>query len=177
MSPLPAERRPTKALQIRYRYQHTLAAPRKDAAERLPEERQADDWLAQHPALRAAVDTQLQHLRLDAQGRQRSPDPNAGCPTPAESSDPELEAQWPWHDAGHYTFDFVANLRVRHGSDCYSASVVAFRSSFQSANTECCVLWLYDAPGNQVANLPLLSKRTRSGIALITAVPVDASQD
>ncbi|WP_386349818.1 hypothetical protein [Xanthomonas campestris] len=177
LSPLPAERHPTQALQIRYRYQHTLAAPRKDAAERLPEERQADDWLAQHPALRAAVDAQLQHLRLDAQGRQRSPDPEARCPVPAESSDPELEAQWPWHDAGHYTFDFVANLRVRHGSDCYSASVVAFRSSFQSANTACCVLWLYDAPGNQVANLSLLSKRTRSGIALITAAPVDASQD
>ncbi len=105
LSPLPAERRPTQALQIRYRYQHTLAAARKDAAERLPEERQADDWLAQHPALRAAVDTQLQHLRLDAQGRQRSPDPQARCPIPAESSDPELEAQWPWHDAGHYTFD------------------------------------------------------------------------
>lgn len=177
LSPLPAERHPTKALQIRYRYQHTLAPPRKDAAERLLEEQQADDWLAQHPAMRAAVDTQLQHLRLDAQGRQRSPDPEARCPSPAESSDPELEAQWPWHDAGHYTFDFVANLRVRHGSECYSASVVAFRSSFQSANTACCVLWLYEAPGNQVANLPLLSKRTRSGIALITAAPVDASQD
>ncbi|MBB4756262.1 hypothetical protein FHT15_000917 [Xanthomonas campestris] len=125
LSPLPAERHPTQALQIRYRYQHTLAAPRKAAAERLPEERQADDWLAQHPAMRAAVDTQLQHLRLDAQGRQRSPDPDARCPTPAESSDPELQAQWPWHDAGHYTFDFVADLGVRHGSDCYGASVVA----------------------------------------------------
>lgn len=95
LSPLPAERHPTKALQIRYRYQHTLAAPRKDAAERLPEEQQADDWLAQHPALRAAVDTQLQHLRLDAQGRQRSPDPEARCPSPAETATPS------WRRNGH----------------------------------------------------------------------------
>ncbi|NJC38519.1 hypothetical protein GGR60_003073 [Xanthomonas arboricola] len=73
-------------------------------------------------------------------------------------------------------FDFVADLGVRHGSDCYSASVVAFCSSFQSANTECFVLWLYDAPGNQFANL-LLSTRERSGITLITAAPVDSSQD
>lgn len=170
LSPLSDERASPRVLQVRYRYRHTLA-PAPDPAQATPEDQDAARWLAQHPQLRAVADRELQRLGFDAQGRQRSPDPNARCPAPAGIEDSEERAQWPWRDAGHYTFDYVADLRLRHGSDCYSASIVAFRSSYLTSYAACCALWLYAAPGQQAAILPLLSRRERAGIAVIAATP------
>ncbi|QNH11881.1 hypothetical protein [Xanthomonas sp. SI] len=170
LSPLPGERSSPRVLQVRYRYRHTLA-PSPDPAQATPEDQDAARWLAQHPQLRAVAERELQRLGFDAQGRQRSPDPNARCPLPAGIEDPEERAQWPWRDAGHYTFDYVADLRLRHGSDCYSASIVAFRSSYLTSYAACCALWLYAAPGQQAVAVPLLSVRERAGVAVIAATP------
>ena len=170
LSPLPGERSSPRVLQVRYRYRHTLAPPQ-DPAQATPEDQDAARWLAQHPQWRAVADRELQRLGFDAQGRQRSPDPNARCPVPAGIGDPEERAQWPWRDAGHYTFDYVADLRLRHGSDCYSASIVAFRSSYLTSYAACCALWLYAAPGQQAVALPLRSIRARAGVAVIAATP------
>jgi len=164
------ERSSPRVLQVRYRHRHTLA-PAPDPAQATPEDQDAARWLARHPRLRAVADRELQRLGFDAQGRQRSPDPNARCPVPAGIGDPEEGAQWPWRDAGHYTFDYVADLRLRHGADCYSASIVAFRSSYLTSYAACCALWVYAAPGQQVAILPLLSRRERAGVAVIAATP------
>lgn len=171
LSALPGERASARVLQVRYRYRHTLAPPSQDPAQATPENQDSARWLAQHPQLRAVADRQLQQLGFDAQGRQRSPDPNARCPVPAEVDDAEERAQWPWHDAGHYTFDYVADLRLRQGAECYSASIVAFRSSYLTSYEDCCALWLYDAPGRQAATLPLLSRRERASVAVIAAAP------
>ncbi|WP_406848146.1 hypothetical protein [Xanthomonas bonasiae] len=170
LSPLPGERSSPRVLQVRYRYRHTLAPPQ-DPAQATPEDQDAARWLAQHPQWRAVADKELQRLGFDAQGRQRSPDPNARCPVPPGIGDPEERAQWPWRDAGHYTFDYVADLRLRHGSDCYSASIVAFRSSYLTSYAACCALWLYAAPGQQAVALPLRSIRARAGVAVIAATP------
>ncbi|MCC8556628.1 hypothetical protein [Xanthomonas vesicatoria] len=167
--PSPGEPVDTQVLQVRYRYQHTLAPPSHDAASATPEEQQASNWLAQHPQLQAAMDRQLQQLAFAPDGTQRAPDPAARCPVQT-SGDPDEADQWPWHGAGHYSFDYVADLRVRHGQACYSASIVFFRSSFLTAPDGCCALWLFDAPGNQVTTLPLRSRRERSGVALVAAV-------
>lgn len=170
LSPLSDERSSPQVLQVRYRYRHTLA-PSPDPAQATPEDQDAARWLAQHPQLRVVADRELQRLGFDAQGRQRRPDPNARCPLPAGTDNAKERTQWPWHDAGHYTFDYVADLRLRHGSDCYSASVVAFRSSYLTSYAACCALWLYAAPGQQAATLPLLSRRERVGVAVIAATP------
>lgn len=171
LSSLSDERSSARVLQVRYRYRHTLAQLPQDPAQTTPEDQDAARWLAQHPQLRAVADRELQRLGFDAQGRQRSPNPAARCPVPAGIGDPEERAQWPWHDAGHYTFDYVADLRLRHGSDCYSASIVAFRSSYLTSYAACCALWLYAAPGQQAVAVPLLSIRERAGVAVIAATP------
>ncbi len=171
LSSLSDERSSARVLQVRYRYRHTLAQLPQDPAQTTPEDQDATRWLAQHPQLRAVADRELRRLGFDAQGRQRSPDPNARCPVPAGIEDPEERAQWPWRDAGHYTFDYVADLRLRHGSDCYSASIVAFRSSYLTSYAACCALWLYAAPGQQAVALPLLSIRERASVAVIAATP------
>lgn len=170
LSPLPQEHSSSRVLQVRYRYRHTLA-PAPDTANATTEEQDAARWLTQHPQLRAVADRELQRLGFDAQGRQRRPNPDARCPVPAATSDPEERAQWPWHGPGHYTFDYVADIRLRQGSDCYSASIVAFRSSNLTSYAACCALWLYAAPGEQAVTLPLLSKRERSSVRLTAAAP------
>ncbi|MBB4125730.1 hypothetical protein GGR77_001001 [Xanthomonas translucens] len=170
LSSLREERSSPRVLQVRYRYRHTLA-PSPEPAQATSEDQDAARWLAQHPQLRAIADRELQRLGFDAQGRQRSPDPNARCPAPAATGAPEESAQWPWRDAGHYTFDYVADLRLRHGSECYSASIVAFRSSYLTSYAACCALWLYAAPGQQAVALPLLSRRERASVAVIAAPP------
>lgn len=164
----PGERVETQVLQVRYRYRHTLATPSRQAASATAEEQQASHWLAQHPQLQAAVNAQLQQLAFAPDGTQRAPDPAARCPAQT-SGDPDEADQWPWHDAGHYTFDYVADFRVRRGQACYSASIVAFRSSYLTSPEGCCALWLYDAPGTQVATLPLDSRRERASVAVVTA--------
>jgi hypothetical protein len=170
LSPLSDGRNGPQVLQVRYRYRHTLA-PSPDPAQATPEDQEAARWLTQHPQLRALADRELQRLGFDAKGRQRRPDPNARCPVPAGADNADERAQWPWRDAGHYTFDYVADLRLRDGSDCYSASIVAFRSSYLTSYAACCALRVYAAPGQQAATLPLLSRRQRAGVAVIGATP------
>lgn len=171
LSALAAERAWPHALQVRYRHRHALADAPQDGSQDEPQAQATARLLAQDPALRQALQRQLQALEFDAQGRQRRPDPAARCPAPATADDPEERERWPWRDAGHYTFDYVADLRIRTPRGCYGASIVAFRSSYTTSYDTCCVLWGYDGPGQQAFDLPLQSRRERASVAIVATPP------
>lgn len=153
------------ALQLRYRHTHTLAPERADGDNDTPPRDAKRD---------AAIDRQLQHL---AQARRNGKDlADAACPLPADA-DPEHGGTWPWRDAGHYTFEFVEDFPVRVGDRCYSASIVSFLSSYRVSYEGCCALWVYSAPGEQIAELPLSSQRQLFEINLVSpAADTDTEQ-
>ncbi len=162
----PAERTPSHALRIDYRHRHRLAAP---AGESPPAD-EAQRAILQDRQLLAAIERQLALLQFDDDGRQIAPDPGQRCPVPADSAiDGDTRRQWPWRFTGHYTFDFVADMRVESGGRCLGASLVAFRSSYMASYENCCQLWLFDAPGEQAASLELRSERRLHRVEIVPA--------
>ncbi|SOD56733.1 hypothetical protein [Pseudoxanthomonas wuyuanensis] len=144
------------ALQLKYRHTHTLA----------PEHADGDnDTTPRDTKLDAAIARQLQRL---AQARRNGKElSDAACPSPADAN-PEDGNAWPWRDAGHYTFEFVEEFPVRVDDRCYSASIVHFLSSYRMSYESCCSLWLYSAPGEQIAELPLSSQRQLFAIDIVS---------
>lgn len=148
------------ALVLRYRYRHrvlpaTVEAGRDDAEQAALD---ADADFA------AAADRALAQVRLNRDGSQRLPAPEARCPAPPGT--PAEDDVWPWHGAGHYSFDFAATARVRTPRACYAATVIAFRSSYLKSYAGCCMLWVQTRPGDAVAERPLDTQRWREDVAI-----------
>ncbi|WP_064749321.1 hypothetical protein [Lysobacter antibioticus] len=160
MTPAPVAAATRPALVVRYRYRHRVlpatADARRDDAVQTALDADAD--------FAAAADGALAEVRLHRDGSQRLPDPEARCPAPPGT--PADEDVWPWHGAGHYSFDFAAIARVRTPRACYAATVIAFRSSYLKSHADCCMLWVQTAPGDAIAERPLHTQRWREEIAV-----------
>lgn len=160
LAPAPPAGATRPALVLRYRYRHRVlpsaAETRRDDALQAALDADAD--------FTASADRALADVRLDRAGRQRRPDPDARCPTPPGT--PAEEDAWPWHGAGHYSFDFAATARVRTPQACYAATVIAFRSSYLKSYAGCCTLWVQTRPGDAVAERPLDTQRLREQVRI-----------
>lgn len=160
MSPAPPAGATAPALVLRYRYRHRVlpagAEARRDDAEQAA--------LDADPDFAVAADRALAQVRLNRDGSQRQPAPEARCPAPPGT--PAEDDVWPWHGAGHYSFDFAATTRVRTPRACYAATVIAFRSSYLKSYAGCCMLWVQTRPGDAVAERPLDTQRWREDLAI-----------
>lgn len=137
------------ALKLRYRYSHTPSPDR--SGETRNDEAKTD------PGLSSAAQTQLRELADARRHGHGLPDAETPCPAPA--SEGESQDVWPWRDAGHYTFEYAEDLRIVTRAGCYSASIVHFLSSYRRSYESCCALWVYAAPGEQIAEIPLVTQR------------------
>jgi hypothetical protein len=145
------------AIVVNYRHQHRAILPQESSGSDLSPEMKL---LQSDSKLLAAANQQLSRLKFNAAGAQLISNAAKRCPLPKSYSLAEGEEDtWPWRDAGHYTFDFVADMRVKMPNACYSASIIAYKSSYQSSEEYCCSLWLYSAPGAQAMTLDLKSSR------------------
>ncbi|WP_148040884.1 hypothetical protein [Montanilutibacter psychrotolerans] len=163
-----ARRQHLPGLRVDYRYVHIA----------LPPDAQDDDVagsrraLADDPQLLDATNRQLQHLGRLSAGEYRL-DSGQRCPLPPTAPEAGEGGQtseadaWPWRGAGHYTFDYPADFRVRTRHGCYGASLLSARSSYQVSYEHCCRLELYRAPGERVAGLPLRTTRDVARAELI----------
>ena len=149
-----------KAIVVQYRYKHTAIKPEVPTAE-------------VSATLLAATNKQLQTLKFDQSGKQLAPNPLERCPIPKPTSDDEDVSYWPWHSAGHYTFDYVADFRIRTKQGCYSASIVVYKSSYLSSYEQCCSVQVFSGPGNDYAEMALETMRERTAVSIEAAPPVE----
>lgn len=175
LSSNPLEQTLPQALRVSYRHRHELTPIAGYSTAATPTQRA----LLADSTLVSDTNRQLALLRFDQTGKQHQPNPDARCPVPTQTP-PDLITEeewntWPWRSAGHYTFDFVADLRVR-GKQCYSASLVAFRSSYLRSYADCCALWVHDAPAADPVSLELITSRQLDQVRRIaTPIPGDPS--
>ncbi len=147
-----------KAIIVRYHYNHIAIKPEKPTPEVSGE-------------LLAATNKQLQSLKFDKAGKQLTPDPAARCPIPKATTDDEDVNYWPWHNAGHYTFDYVADFRIKLKQACYSASIMVYKSSYLMSYDQCCSLQVFDGPGNDYAEIGLKTIRELSSVNIELVPP------
>ncbi|MDC7805996.1 hypothetical protein PQS31_04060 [Luteimonas sp BLCC-B24] len=134
-----------EAVRVRYAMRHRVAPP-------------ADD--ARPPALDAAVNRALAALA-------RRGDVSRACPPRAG------DAPGPWHGAGHYTFEYAATVAVRHAGDCVEVAVVNMLNSYRPPGGRgCCMAWVHDRSGRQIAGIALVTERR---VLRIDIVPADPS--
>lgn len=164
----PRERSPAVQLQVRYGRQHRLADPVMHL-DGEPLDANATAIAADRRLLKR-IDRLLAALTLDGDGVAHFGDEQARCPVPP-GTDPGEADIWPWRGAGSYTFDTAGDTVIRSGKQCYSASLIALRSSYAGDHALCCQLWLYRGPGEQVATLDLRSRRWVSGVTLVPVPP------
>jgi len=164
----PRERSPAVQLQVRYGRQHRLADPVMHL-DGEPLDAQATA-IAGDRRLLKHIDRLLATLSIDGEGVAHFGDEQGRCPVPA-GTDPDEAPAWPWRGAGSYTFDTAGDTVIRSGKQCYSASLIALRSSYAGDHALCCQLWLYRGPGEQAATLDLRSRRWVSGVTLVPVPP------
>ncbi|WP_282264211.1 hypothetical protein [Stenotrophomonas sp. PS02301] len=164
----PRERSPTTRLQVRYGREHRLADPAVHA-DGEPLDANATAIAADRRLLKH-IERLLAALTLDGDGVAHFGDAQARCPVPPGTDPGEAEI-WPWRGAGSYTFDTAADTVIRSGKQCYSATLIALRSSYAGDHALCCQLWLYRGPGEQVATLDLRSRRWVSGVTVVPVPP------
>ena len=164
----PRERSPTVQLKVRYGREHRLADPVMHL-DGEPLDAQATA-IAGDRRLLKHIDRLLAALTLDGDGVAHFGDEQARCPVPPGTDPGEAEI-WPWRGAGSYTFDTAGDTVIRSGKQCYSASLIALRSSYAGDHALCCQLWLYRGPGEQAATLDLRSRRWVSGVTLVPVPP------
>jgi hypothetical protein len=161
----PADAVIQKMIVVSYRYQHKAYIPAEDVGvdiKPLLELFKAD------PKLLQTANQQLQRLRFDSKGLQAKPNPAQRCPMKRTSASKEEDEIWPWRTAGHYTFDYVADFRIKTGKTCYSASIIAFKSSYWTSRESCCSLWLKSSYAAEDIDLPLTSIRMAANVELVT---------
>ncbi|MFI8573324.1 hypothetical protein ACIGEO_17625 [Stenotrophomonas bentonitica] len=164
----PRERSPAVQLQVRYGREHWLADPVMHVdGEPLDADAAA---IAADRRLLKHIDQLLAALSIDGEGVAHFGDEQGRCPMPA-GADPDETGAWPWRGAGSYTFDTAADTVIRSGGQCYSASLIALRSSYAGDHALCCQLWLYRGPGQQAATLDLRSRRWVSGVTVVSVPP------
>lgn len=164
----PRERSPTVQLKVRYGREHRLADPAVHA-DGEPLDANATAIAADRRLLKH-IDRLLAALTLDGDGVAHFGDEQARCPVPP-GTDPGEADIWPWRGAGSYTFDTAADTVIRSSKQCYSATLIALRSSYAGDHALCCQLWLYRGPGEQVATLDLRSRRWVSGVTVVPVPP------
>ncbi|MBU2048534.1 MAG: hypothetical protein KKH61_06115 [Gammaproteobacteria bacterium] len=164
----PRERSPTTRLQVRYGREHRLADPAVHA-DGEPLDANATAIAADRRLLKH-IERLLAALTLDGDGVAHFGDAQARCPVPPGTDPGEAEI-WPWRGAGSYTLDTAADTVIRSGKQCYSATLIALRSSYAGDHALCCQLWLYRGPGEQVATLDLRSRRWVSGVTVVPVPP------
>lgn len=164
----PRERSPTVQLKVRYGREHRLADPVMHV-DGEPLDANATAIAADRRLLKH-IDRLLAALTLDGDGVAHFGDEQARCPVPPGTDPGEAEI-WPWRGAGSYTFDTAADTVIRSGKQCYSATLIALRSSYAGDHALCCQLWLYRGPGEQVATLDLRSRRWVSGVTVVPVPP------
>jgi len=164
----PRERSPAVQLQVRYGRQHRLADPVMHL-DGEPLDAQATA-IAGDRRLLKHIDHLLAALSIDGEGVAHFGDEQGRCPVPA-GTDPDEAPAWPWRGAGSYTFDTAGDTVIRSGKQCYSASLIALRSSYAGDHALCCQLWLYRGPGEQAATLDLRSRRWVSRVTLVPVPP------
>lgn len=166
----PRERSPAVQLQVRYGREHRLADP-VIHVDGEPLDANATAIAADRRLLKH-IDRLLAALTLYGDGVAHFGDEQARCPVPPGTDPGEAEI-WPWRGAGSYTFDTAADTVIRSGKQCYSATLIALRSSYAGDHALCCQLWLYRGPGEQAATLDLRSRRWVSGVTLVPVPPQD----
>lgn len=120
-------------VRVRYAMRHRVAPQAADTA--------------YAPALIAAVDRGLAGLA-------QPPGTAAKC------SERAGDAPRPWHGAEHYTFEYAAAFPVRHNGHCVEIVVVNLLSSYRAAGGQsCCMAWVHDRKGTQIADIPLTTER------------------
>ncbi|MDR6991429.1 hypothetical protein [Luteimonas sp. 3794] len=113
------------------------------------------------PALLAAVGRGLAGLA-------QHPGTAAACPERAG------DAPRPWHGAGHYTFEYAAAFPVRYNGHCVEVAVVNLLSSYRAPGGQsCCMAWVHDRQGTQIAEIALATERRVLAVDRIPA-PEDA---
>ena len=122
----PRERSPTTRLKVRYGREHRLADPVMHV-DGEPLDANATAIAADRRLLKH-IDRLLAALTLDGDGVAHFGDAQARCPVPP-GTDPGEADIWPWRGAGSYTFDTAADTVIRSGKQCYSATLIALRSS------------------------------------------------
>ena len=147
-----------KAIFVQYRYKHTAMKPKTPTVE-------------VSAALLTAANKQLQKLKFDQAGKQLDPNSLERCPIPKPRSDDEDASYWPWHSAGHYTFDYVADFRIKIKQGCYSASIIVYKSSYQTSYEQCCKLQVLDGPSNDYVEIALKTQRERSSVSIEASLP------
>jgi hypothetical protein len=154
-----------KMIVVSYRYQHKTYIPKEDTGIDIA------SLLALYkadPKLLQISDQQLQRLSFNLQGLQTSPNPAKRCPMKKNGASKEEDEIWPWRTAGHYTFDYVADFRVKTPKACYSASIIAYKNSYWTSRESCCSLWLKSSYDSEDIDLPLASTRIPTRVALRT---------
>ncbi|HAU81589.1 MAG TPA: hypothetical protein DCW96_13115 [Stenotrophomonas sp.] len=164
----PRERSPTTRLKVRYGREHRLADPVMHV-DGEPLDASATAIAADRRLLRH-IERLLAALTIDGDGVAHFGDEQGRCPVPA-GTDPGETDLWPWRGAGSYTFDTAADTVIRSGKQCYSATLIALRSSYAGDHALCCQLWLYRGPGEQAAALDLRSRRWVSGVTVVAVPP------
>jgi len=165
----PRERSPTVQLKVRYGREHRLADPAVHA-DGEPLDANATAIAADRRLLKH-IDRLLAALTLDGDGVAHFGDEQARCPVPP-GTDPGEADIWPWRGAGSYTFDTAADTVIRSGKQCYSATLIALRSSYAGDHARCCQRWLYRGPGEPAATLDLRSRRWGSGVTVVPVPPL-----
>jgi hypothetical protein len=145
-----------KMIVVSYRYRHKAYISSQDAG---VDRKSLLDLFEADPKLLQTTNQQLQRLRFDSKGLQTKPNPNQRCPMKKTSTSKEDDETWPWRTAGHYTFDYVADFRIKTPKACYSASIIAFKSSYWTSRESCCSLWLKSSYDTEDIDLPLTSIR------------------
>jgi hypothetical protein len=154
-----------KMIVVSYRYQHKAYVPQEDTREEM---KSLLALLKADPKLLQTSNQQLQRLSFDSKGLQAKPNPAQRCPMKRTSTSKEDDETWPWRTAGHYTFDYVADFRIKTPKVCYSASIIAYKSSYWTSRESCCSLWLKSSYASEDIDLPLTSIRIPVNVELRT---------
>ncbi|GAA3933089.1 hypothetical protein [Luteimonas lutimaris] len=130
-------------IEVRYRHRHRAT---QDGSE--PEATRHDPATA---SLLAAVNQALSDRAWN--------DPDIGSETDRCPSDPEVDGQWPWHGAGHYSTEFTWSFPVRSAGKCLGATIVNFLGSYRTDQSACCAVWIYGPGYEEIATFHLATER------------------
>jgi hypothetical protein len=158
---LPTDAPMQKMIVVSYRYQHKAYIPTEEAG---VDVQALLDLVKADPKLLQTSNQQLQRLNFDSKGLQIKPNPAQRCPMKKTSTSKEQDETWPWRTAGHYTFDYVADFRIKTSKACYSASIIAFKNSYWTSRESCCSLWLKNSYDTEDIDLPLTSIRIPANV-------------
>jgi len=149
-------------IEVRYRYRHR-ARQSGDKPEGEPNDEATADLLA---AVNRELSERAWHDTETDSGETEK------CPASSEE-----DGQWPWHGAGHYSFEFAWSFPVRSADRCLAATVVNFLGSYRTDESACCAVWIYGPDYEQIATFDLVTERRVVSVQAGERNDADATPD